>query len=302
MSYHTDRKKKILEEFPQIKKLLVPNESTKNYIIILFVAQLILAYKSTFIESNLIKLLLAYTLGNYLTHCLMILLHESGHNLISKYKIVNDIFGLICNLPLGIPVYNSFIFYHNMHHYGLNTKIDADVPTLIETKIFVGPVGKFLWLLFHPFFYVIRPVLVCEIPKISLLSIINLISILVFDLIIFLYNPQMLYFLLTCTYCSYSISPFSFHTFYEHYQVKNIISNEETFSYYSNFFNFFLFNYGHHREHHDHISAPWSSLPKIRQIAHKYYPDDLSMSMRECFKKFLFDDSIKLKNRFKVTK
>ncbi len=299
--YHIQRRLEIIKKYPEIKELFIPNLESFILILLCVFAQLSLACIQSSYESIFLLFILSYTIGSWLQHLCMILIHESCHSLISTNVYFNQFCGILANLSLGIPVFQSFAHHHLNHHYYMNDDLDADIPLPLEAKIFKGWIGKLLWLVFQPFFYTIRPAFVGSPVPISKTLIINIFCIFIVDILLYLYNPYALYYLLLCTYHTYSLHLFSVHTFYEHHQMDTKLK-DETYSYYEKYYNIFLFNYGYHREHHDFPNVSWMYLPLIRKVAPEYYNDDLKYGILEMLSKFIFDDDIQLSNRFLLIK
>lgn len=64
--------------------------------------------------------------------------------------------------------------------YQGDEKLDTDLPTLLEAKLFSTTFGKFCWVMLQPFFYAFRPLVTY--PKIpTSLEYINLVIQLTFD-------------------------------------------------------------------------------------------------------------------------
>lgn len=50
-------------------------------------------------------LIVAYTIGGVINHSMTLAMHEVSHNLAFKSFSANRIFGIVTNLPLGIPAF-----------------------------------------------------------------------------------------------------------------------------------------------------------------------------------------------------
>lgn len=67
--------------------------------------------------------------------------------------------------------------------YQGDEKLDTDLPTLLEAKLFCTTFGKFCWLYLQPFFYAFRPLVVYPMAP-TLMEYINLVIQLTFDSLI----------------------------------------------------------------------------------------------------------------------
>lgn len=70
----------------------------------------------------------------------------------------NRYLAILANIPMGIPAAIQFKRYHLEHHkYQGEDRVDVDIPTDIEGKLFKSRPGKFLWMFLQPAFYALRP-------------------------------------------------------------------------------------------------------------------------------------------------
>lgn len=67
--------------------------------------------------------------------------------------------------------------------YQGDEKLDTDLPTLLEAKLFCTTFGKFCWLCLQSFFYAFRPLVVYPMAP-TLMEYINLVIQLTFDSLI----------------------------------------------------------------------------------------------------------------------
>ncbi|XP_015515297.1 sphingolipid delta(4)-desaturase DES1 [Neodiprion pinetum] len=268
---HASRRKIILEKYPQIKKLFGYDPNFKWVV----TAMVLVQFASMFIIKDLsypMIFLVAYCFGGVINHSLMLAIHEISHNLAFGHArpLANKIFGFFANLPIGIPVSISFKKYHLEHHrYQGDEKLDTDLPTLIEAKLFCTTFGKLCWVLLQPFFYAFRPLVTY--PKApTTLEYINLVIQLIFDAIVwyFLGGKVLVYFIFGSV-MAMGLHPVAGHFISEHYMYKK---GFETYSYYGPL-NFITFNVGYHNEHHDFPSVPGSRLPEVKRIAPEFYDD-----------------------------
>ncbi|KAL2716594.1 sphingolipid delta(4)-desaturase DES1 [Vespula squamosa] len=261
----------IAEKYPQIKKLFGFDSQFKWIV----TGMVLVQFLSLFIVKDLSypKLfLMAYCFGGIINHSLMLAIHEISHNLAFGHgrPMANKLFGLFANLPIGIPVSISFKKYHLEHHrYQGDEKLDTDLPTLLEAKLFCTTFGKFCWICLQPFFYAFRPLITY--PKAPLmLEYINLAIQLVFDAILwYFFGGKVLIYLIGGSLMAMGLHPVAGHFISEHYMYKK---GFETYSYYGPL-NFITFNVGYHNEHHDFPAVPGSRLPEVRRIASEFYDD-----------------------------
>lgn len=266
---HASRRKLILEKYPEIKQLFGYDPKFKWVVTCMVLVQLTSLY---FIKDlpYPIVFLLAYCFGGVINHSLMLAIHEISHNLAFGHHrpMANRLFGFFANLPIGIPISISFKKYHIEHHrYQGDEKLDTDLPTLLEAKLFCTTVGKFCWVCLQPFFYAFRP-LVTYPKQPTILEYINLIIQLSFDAMLwYLFGGKVLVYLLCGSLMAMGLHPVAGHFISEHYMYKK---GFETYSYYGPL-NMITFNVGYHNEHHDFPAVPGSRLPEVKRIASEFY-------------------------------
>ena len=103
---HATRRRAILAKYgPQVRALYGPDHTVKWRVATCVVSQLVLAYfASTMPWYGIV--VLAYCAGGIINHSLSLALHETSHNLAFRAFTPNKWFGMIANLPLGIPVFS----------------------------------------------------------------------------------------------------------------------------------------------------------------------------------------------------
>lgn len=78
--------------------------------------------------------------------------------------------------------------------YQGDEKLDTDIPTYLEAKLFCTTFGKFVWLFLQPLFYALRPVFVY--PKSPTnLELINVAIQVVFDAFVYFYFGEYSYYI-----------------------------------------------------------------------------------------------------------
>ncbi|XP_050678301.1 sphingolipid delta(4)-desaturase DES1 [Leptidea sinapis] len=268
---HASRRKIILEKYPEIKKLYGYDPNFKWVVTAMVLTQFFML-KIVPQMSWSVLTLVAYCFGGVINHSLMLAIHEIAHSLAFGHNrpLHNKLFGFFANLPIGIPISISFKKYHLEHHrYQGDEKIDVDLPTLLEAKLFCTTGGKLVWLFFQPFFYSLRPLVVRPKPM-TPMEATNLIIQLTFDAIVLkLFGWKALAYLLIGSVLSMGIHPVAGHFISEHYMFRK---GFETYSYYGPL-NWITFNVGYHNEHHDFPAVPGSRLPEVKRIASEFYDD-----------------------------
>ena len=201
-----------------------------------------------------------------INQALLLAIHELSHHLGFDKPWKNRLFALLINLPVGVPVAETFRYYHLLHHVHQGEDgTDTDLPTELEGRFLGGRVQKLFWVMGQGFAYAIRPLLVHpKRPTASELG--NLLLQLGFDLLIWhLWGVKALAYLPISSLIVMGLHPVAGHYISEHYVFRK---GQETYSYYGPL-NHLTFNVGYHNEHHDFPYIPGSRL--LRRIAPEYY-------------------------------
>lgn len=266
---HARRRREMLAKFPAIKELYGPCPRTKYVCTALVAAQLTLAYVLRDAPWWAI-VLAAYAVGGVLSQALLLAIHELSHNLGFKKQWANRAFAVFINLPIGVPVAESFRYYHRLHHQQQGVEgVDTDLPTEWEARFTRGPVRKVVWLLLQGFAYGLRPLLVHpKRPSAAELS--NLALQIGFNVLVWqLWGVKALAYLPLSALIVMGLHPIAGHYISEHYVFR---PGQETYSYYGPL-NLLTFNVGYHNEHHDFPYIAGSRLPRLRRLAGEYYDD-----------------------------
>ncbi|XP_077293453.1 delta4-sphingolipid-FADS-like protein ifc [Arctopsyche grandis] len=266
---HASRRTLILKKYPEIKKLFGYDPNFKWVVTGMVLIQIMMLFVMKG-QSWPITLLVAYFFGGVINHALMLAVHEISHNLAFGHSrpMHNRLFGFFANLPIGIPISISFKKYHLEHHrYQGDEKLDTDLPTLLEAKLFCTTLGKFFWVILQPFFYAFRPLITY--PKVpTSLEYVNLVIQLIFDgIILYFFGGRVLGYLIFGSLMAMGLHPVAGHFISEHYMFNK---GFETYSYYGPL-NLVTFNVGYHNEHHDFPAVPGSKLPEVKRIAGEFY-------------------------------
>lgn len=286
---HATRRKLILAKHPEIKSLMKVDPNFKWIVSSLVIFQIITVILLRNVTSWFILFPICYFITGTVNHALMLAVHEIAHaQAFGPNRVMaNRIFGMIANLPLGIPMSVSFKKYHLEHHrYQGDDILDTDIPSKFETRFFTTTFLKLIWVTLQPFFYTIRPLFVHPKPP-TIHEFTNLVVQLTFDIIIGLTcGWHLVFYLILANIIAMGLHPVAGHFISEHYIMfdkEDIQTNEasvtqhdgkflipETCSYYGPL-NYLTFNVGYHVEHHDFPSIPGSKLPLVRKIAPEFY-------------------------------
>lgn len=294
---HFNRRKEILKEYVNIKKLYGPELKSKWVsLFLLFIPQLYISFNIHNL-SGINYFLITYFIGATITQALFLAIHELSHNLFFKNIKYNKVFSIFLNLPIVIPFSISFRDYHLEHHNHLGIYgYDTDLPSKLEKYIVSGPIKKTIWLSLQIVWYALRPMFIKQ-HKFTFYHYLNIIVQLIFNITIYsTFGIQPIVYLLLCDLIAGGLHPCAYHFISEHYLLDSN-SKQETYSYYG-ILNYLTWNVGYHNEHHDFPYIPWSRLSIVRRtIPHIYNNLIKYNSWYEIFFKFIFDKNVSLNNR-----
>jgi sphingolipid delta-4 desaturase len=267
---HRLRTRQILQQHPEVRKLIGKNKYTFFAILGLVGFQVVLSWLVSQ-QSWWIVIGAAYLLGAFADHSLFVMIHECAHHLLFKNRAANRLSGILANLPQLFPSSVSFERYHIKHHsfQGVH-ELDADLPNRWEARLINNYfIGKVIWLLFYPVFQVFRISRLREIKPFDKWVALNFVAEALFIAVIWIaFGPKAIAYLLLSFFFSVGLHPLGARWIQEHYLTHD--EEQETFSYYG-VLNVVAFNVGYHNEHHDLMRVPWSRLPQVRAIAPEFY-------------------------------
>lgn len=309
---HRERKKNILNEFPEVRSLVGPDPSTQYYAYTVFLLQILICCVVK--NSYLAAVVLGSTVAPYINFGILVLMHEVSHNLIFREKSLvaplNRLLGIVCNMAMIVPISEIFRQHHNIHHQTLgDISRDVDVPLRGEVK-FVGNsrIWKALWLAFNIFVLPIRSMK--KLPVVwGPFMVLNWVSGIGFGFYLLIYYPPSFVYLMLGTVFSQSLHPANARAVQRHIRLFDDDRSEDltdnvsvdkkkmnTFSYYGPM-NAYTLNVGYHVEHHDFGNIAWTRLPELRRIVgEKWYPTNYAYNSRGVLDvmKFILDDDITL--------
>lgn len=264
---HAERRRRMLERYPQIKELYGPCARTKYVCTALVAAQLGLAYAMRD-APWWVLLLVAYGVGGVINQALMLAIHELSHNLAFKKPWHNRAFALFVNLPVGVPIAETFRYYHLLHHtHQGDEALDTDLPTELEGKLLRHRGLRLIWLACQGLCYALRPLFVHP-KRPAPAELLNLGVQVAFNVALFyVWGGKALAYLPISSLIVMGLHPIAGHYISEHYVFR---PGQETYSYYGPL-NWLAFHVGYHNEHHDFPYIPGSRLARLRALAPEFY-------------------------------
>ena len=139
---HRLRTRQILQQHPEVRKLIGKNKYTIFAILGLVAFQVVFAWLVRD-SSWWIVVGVAYLLGAFADHSLFVMIHECAHHLLFKSRAANRLSGILANLPQIFPSSVSFERYHIKHHsfQGVH-ELDADLPNRWEARLMPKRFGR----------------------------------------------------------------------------------------------------------------------------------------------------------------
>lgn len=206
--------------------------------------------------------------GGSLQGLMGVIIHDAGHNLVSRRALLNRWTLYLANVPMLVPVAFSFKRYHFMHHVyqGIEGK-DPDLPLPVELRLIRGRWwAKALWIALFPFMYIIRGAALKKEP--SPMELYNWAFMIAVDYVLYrALGWNGILYLAASMWFGYSYHPIAAHFIQEHY---TFLDGQETYSYYGPLNTLFM-NIGFHNEHHDLTGVPWRRLPFISALVPRMY-------------------------------
>jgi len=257
----------MLARHPEIKRLYGPCPRTKYVCVALMVAQLAAAYTLRGASWWAIGAA-AYVFGGVVNHALLLAIHELSHGLGFRRPWHNRAFAGLVNLPIGIPVAETFRYYHLLHHaHQGDARLDVDLPTSVEERFMEHTPGKLLWLALQGIAYAVRAPLV-HAKKPNSVEVIQFIAQLSFNAVVCAaWGLKAFAYLPLSSLLVMGLHPIAGHYVSEHHAFRD---GQHTYSYYGPL-NRITFNIGYHNEHHDFPYVPGSRLPEVRRLAPEFY-------------------------------
>lgn len=119
---HKERRRQLLEEYPEIKSLFGFSYKTAVIGILATVCQLATAVLvSSSGCSTLSYLAIAYAVGGTFAQIIGIVIHECCHSLVAESADANHLIGVLVNVGIAFPLAEPFKKHHQHHHVFLGT-------------------------------------------------------------------------------------------------------------------------------------------------------------------------------------
>jgi len=298
---HVDRRKEILEKYPQVRELFGRDILTFKITVAIFVGQLAIAAFCGWLSLAHWGpiVLLAFCVGAFANHANFVIIHDAIHNCVFESTLANKWTAILADLSNGFPTAMGFRCYHIKHHSHLSAyDYDADVPSHWEVE-FVGNSSwrKALWLFFFPAIQLARlNRLKGTVPIWGAWTYVNIAVITAFDIfILWAFGPgALLYLFLSFWFSVGGLHFLSARWLQEHFAFA---PGQGTFDYYGPL-NAVALNIGYHNEHHDFHEIPWSRLPQLRAMAPDFYDNQIfHRSWVALMFTFIFDPRYSLRTR-----
>jgi sphingolipid 4-desaturase/C4-monooxygenase len=271
---HLQRRRALLAAQPEIRKLFGFDRRTIAVTVAVVITQLAAAWLLQRADLPLLAIIaLAWGPGAILSHWLGQSIHETAHNLAARTRLANRAVAWLANVPLVLPIAETFHRYHLVHHVHLGVDgVDSDLPVELEVRC-IGKswLSKLVWLALYPIVYLARGASYAK--GVSRGEVLNAVAIAAINFALWhLIGPTALLYLGLSMFFAHGLHPVAAHFVHEHYLFAG---EQETYSYYGPL-NLVTFNVGYHVEHHDFMNIPGWRLPEYRALTDAAYRDFVS--------------------------
>lgn len=263
--WHSERRKQLLERYPEARTLMGPNPWTALVVVALVALEVGLAVAFSALPWWAI-VLLSYAVGAFIAHALGVLIHDAAHDLIFRKPWANKLIAIFANLPLIFPAAIDFREKHLLHHAHLGEPDGADTqaPGEWDFRFATTRLRTYVW-------HVIGPMVVTfnsRGHKLSAWAWLNIAANAVAGAAVFLLlGWKVFLFLGASGLMAFAHHPVGVRRYAEHLTVK---PGQPTASYYGPL-NWVSFDVGYHVEHHDVPNVPWNRARKLHLMAKELY-------------------------------
>ncbi|MEK4033335.1 fatty acid desaturase [Methylocystis sp. IM2] len=271
---HVERRRQILEKYPQVRELFGKDPVTFRITAGIFALQFAISAWLGWLGLSYwwLSLILAICVGAFANHANFVVIHDAIHNCVFESPLANKWTAILADLPNAFPTAMGFRCYHIKHHSHLSAyDYDADIPSEWEVE-WVGNSTwrKALWLFGFPAIQLARlSRLKGTVPIMGKWTYINIAVIVAFDLfMLWTFGPNALLYLFFSFWFSVGgLHPLSARWLQEHFAFG---PHQGAFDYYGPL-NRLALNIGYHNEHHDFHEIPWTRLPELKAMAPEFY-------------------------------
>jgi len=326
-TWHLNRKRAVLLDHPEVKKLYGQNPLT--LVVLAAVFSLHVYYSYHFAQYSWFTVILgSYTLGAWMSFLLQVIGHDCTHRLVTKTPAYNKLGALIAFLPVFSGPFGTLWMYEHMWHH--NVVVDKSLryglqsnPALKKaflTLIFIGIINVAITVAgaalgitmlitiplgimgirssLYPKKFPMAPY--NRFPQtLNGWTFANIVACVIFNsaVLYFLGIKGFMYMFLSALFMN-GLHPLGMRQVQEHYFVKR---GQPTYSAYTNISTYAM-NICYHVEHHDFPTIPWNRLPLLTKAAPEYYTKDLYSypSYTAVLFEFLFNKGIPLDALFDV--
>lgn len=263
--WHSERRKQLLERYPEARSLMGPNPWTALVVLALVALEVGLAVLFSSLPVWAI-VLLSYAVGAFIAHALGVLIHDAAHDLVFRRPWANKLLAIFANLPLIFPAAIDFREKHLLHHAHLGEPDGADTqaPGEWDFRFVTSRLRTYVW-------HVIGPMVVTfnsRGQKLSAWAWLNIAANAVAGAAVFiLLGWKAFLFLAASGLMAFAHHPVGVRRYGEHLTLR---PEQPTASYYGPL-NWVSFNVGYHVEHHDVPNVPWNHARTLHTMAKEFY-------------------------------
>lgn len=294
---HLRRMRTLPLRYPTLRALETPNPFTALVILAGVIGQLAFAVWAVQLPT-IWSLLLAYCIGAFTSHALLVLIHEGTHDHVFRRPALNMLASIVANIPLVVPVAIHLRVHHLQHHWQLgNRELDGDLPSQAEIRwASRSRLHRVLWIIACPGLMIVRSTRLPPVSSERGWRALNVaVQVTATAAIVASAGWSAVGFLLLCLYFGTSLHPLGARWLQDHYLFA---ADQATTSYYG-CINAVAFNIGYHNEHHDWPRVPWNRLPSVRCVAADWYGSlRPHKSWTRLLLRFLFDPRCGLDRRY----
>ncbi len=262
--WHHDRRKLLLQRYPEARELMGPNPWTALIITLMVALHVTLAALVTQLPWWAV-VVLAWSVGTFVAHAIGVLIHDAAHDLVFRSPVLNRLIAIFANLPLLFPAAMDFRHKHLLHHAHLGEPdgTDTQAPGEWDFAFATSRLRTAVW-------HVIGPMVVTmkSSDKPTAWVWLNIAANVVCSAALFmLLGWKGFVFLGISGLVAFGHHPVGVRRYGEHLTLRE---GQPTVSYYGPL-NLLSFDVGYHVEHHDLPNVPWNRARRLHRMAKEMY-------------------------------